>query len=144
MVLSLILRLANSIYLKEISEKGEKKTKATKWSIISSILSAELQSYKGWKNPIINQWFRYAEALDQNLCNQNPNFSPTSSWNNVIWCQKVVEYRSIKQTKLCILEGNWLELYGRGTTTNKQYKKGQKKTHTTGQKEDAYSVADHI
>lgn len=30
MVLSLILRLANSIYLKEISEKGEKKTKATK------------------------------------------------------------------------------------------------------------------
>ena len=30
MVLSLILRLANCIYLKEISEKGEKKTKATK------------------------------------------------------------------------------------------------------------------
>ena len=57
-------------------------------------------------------------------------------------------------------------MYGKGTTTNKQYKKGQKKkktritgekkiknikkikkkkkTRTTGQKEDAYSVADHI
>ena len=42
----LIITLAKSIYLKEISEKRAKKTKTTKQSIISSISSTELTKLK--------------------------------------------------------------------------------------------------
>ena len=39
---------SNSIYLKDITEKGAKETKRTKWTTISSILSEKVIELKGW------------------------------------------------------------------------------------------------
>ena len=41
-MVSRIIKLANFVYIKDISEKGAKKTNTTKRSIISLISSAEL------------------------------------------------------------------------------------------------------
>ena len=67
-MVSLIITLANSTYLKNISEYGAKKTETTKRSIISSISSTELTKLES-----------LIKFHDQPVVSLNPNLGPKLS-----------------------------------------------------------------
>ena len=100
-MVSLIVTLANHIYLKDISEKWTKKTKATKRIIILSTSSTELTKLKSLikfhdQPVVLSSW-----SLESKPPQPEPQLQLYEIWSNVnkLVNAMVVGLRLIKQVK---------------------------------------------